>query len=206
MNQIIDSNGILVCNNIPVNINRFEITEIFSKYGPLQGEGIYFGKKNTNVFFIKFVKFRDAIKAYESLKDNKECEHDFKITLSKNDSIKYKAIKGNKQAIEHLKSIYKNIDETTFNNDMITNLFNETNEKNNELLKKRKREKEIGKKKEKSFILNLLTNVDDEPKENEQDSKLKEELKTYLNLNCLCLYNYDENNKFDNYLIPTFPS
>ncbi|SBT70642.1 RNA-binding protein, putative [Plasmodium malariae] len=96
MNQILNSNGTILCKNIPVDINRFEITEIFSKYGPLLGEGIYFGKKSSNMFFIKYVHFKDAIKAYENLKDSTICEYDFKLSLSKSDEVKYKAIKGNK--------------------------------------------------------------------------------------------------------------
>ncbi|KYO03491.1 hypothetical protein PGSY75_0205700 [Plasmodium gaboni] len=205
MNELLNSNATIICNNIPININRFEITEIFSKYGPLLGQGIYFGKKNSNFFFVKYVHFKDAIKAYENLKNEKECEHDFKLSFSKNDEIKYKALKGNKKAIEELKNIYKQNDELKSQEDIGNYILNEINEQNNELLKKKKKEKEMEKKKDKAFILNLLTNID-ETKENEQDIKLKEELKNYVNLNSLCSYHFDENNKYDNYLTPTFPN
>ncbi|CAD2096971.1 RNA-binding protein, putative [Plasmodium vinckei] len=203
MNQIFNSNGTIVCRNIPTDINRFEITEIFNKYGPLLGDGIYFGKKNSNTFFIKYVNFKDAIKAYESLKDSKASEYDFKVSLSKSDEIKYKAIKGDKKSLEELKNVYKNNDQIIITEEMRNEFINEINEYVPELSKKKREDPE--KKKDKSFILNLLTKVD-EPRENEQDNKLKEELKNYLNLNCLCAYNFDENNKLDNYLIPTFPN
>ncbi|GAW79555.1 hypothetical protein, conserved [Plasmodium gonderi] len=205
MNEILNSNGIIICKNIPIDKNRFEITEIFSKYGPLLGEGIYFGKKNSNMFYVKYVYFKDAIKAYESLKDNKTNDYYFGLTFSKNDELKYKAIKGNKKAIEELKYIYKNNKQIKVNDEMTNDILKELNEQNNELLKKKKKEKEIEKKKDKSFILNLLTNVD-EPQDNEETNKLKTELKNYLSLNCLCSYNFDENNKYDNYLTPTFPN
>ncbi|CRG98812.1 conserved Plasmodium protein, unknown function [Plasmodium relictum] len=205
MNQILNSNATIICKNIPIDINRFEITEIFSKYGPLLGEGIYFGKKKSSIFFIKYVHFKDAIKAYESLKDKKICEYDFKLSFSKNDEIKYKALKGNKKAIIELKNIYKKNEENKTNDDISTEIINELNEQNNELLKKKKKEKEMEKKKDKSFILNLLTKTD-EKQENEQDIKLKEELKNYINLNCLCSYDFDENNKYDNFLTPIFPN
>ncbi|CAD2085121.1 hypothetical protein YYG_05000 [Plasmodium vinckei petteri] len=203
MNQIFNSNGTIVCRNIPTDINRFEITEIFNKYGPLLGDGIYFGKKNSNTFFIKYVNFKDAVKAYESLKDSKASEYDFKVSLSKSDEIKYKAIKGDKKSLEELKNVYKNNDQIIITEEMRNEFINEINEYVPELSKKKREDPE--KKKDKSFILNLLTKVD-EPRENEQDNKLKEELKNYLNLNCLCAYNFDENNKLDNYLIPTFPN
>ncbi|VEV54771.1 RNA-binding protein, putative [Plasmodium vinckei vinckei] len=203
MNQIFNSNGTIVCRNIPTDINRFEITEIFNKYGPLLGDGIYFGKKNSNTFFIKYVNFKDAVKAYESLKDNKSSEYDFKVSLSKSDEIKYKAIKGDKKSLEELKNVYKNNDQIIITEEMRNEFINEINEYVPEFSKKKREDPE--KKKDKSFILNLLTKVD-EPRENEQDNKLKEELKNYLNLNCLCAYNFDENNKLDNYLIPTFPN
>ncbi|SCL97239.1 conserved Plasmodium protein, unknown function [Plasmodium chabaudi chabaudi] len=203
MNQIFNGNGTIVCRNIPTDINRFEITEIFNKYGPLLGDGIYFGKKNTNTFFIKYVNFKDAVKAYESLKDSKTSEHDFKVSLSKSDEIKYKAIKGDKKSLEELKNVYKNNDQIIITDEMRNEFINEINEYVPELSKKKREDSD--KKKDKSFILNLLTKVD-EPRENEQDNKLKEELKNYLNLNCLCAYNFDENNKLDNYLIPTFPN
>ncbi|KEG00432.1 hypothetical protein YYE_04616 [Plasmodium vinckei vinckei] len=202
MNQIFNSNGTIVCRNIPTDINRFEITEIFNKYGPLLGDGIYFGKKNSNTFFIKYVNFKDAVKAYESLKDNKSSEYDFKVSLSKSDEIKYKAIKGDKKSLEELKNVYKNNDQIIITEEMRNEFINEINEYVPEFSKKKQ---DPEKKKDKSFILNLLTKVD-EPRENEQDNKLKEELKNYLNLNCLCAYNFDENNKLDNYLIPTFPN
>ncbi|SOV73674.1 conserved Plasmodium protein, unknown function [Plasmodium sp. gorilla clade G3] len=222
MNELLNSNATIICNNIPIHINRFEITEIFSKYGPLLGQGIYFGKKNSNFFFVKYVHLKDAIKAYENLKNQKECEHDFKLSFSKNDEIKYKALKEiffiylkkfmcvikiqcNKKAIEELKNIYKQNDELKSQDDIGNYILNEINEQNNEQLKKKKKEKEMEKKKDKSFILNLLTNID-ETKENEQDIKLKEELKNYVNLNSLCSYHFDENNKYDNYLTPTFPN
>ncbi|SCN43162.1 RNA-binding protein, putative [Plasmodium ovale] len=205
MNEILNENGTIICKNIPINTTRFEITEIFSKYGPLLGEGIYFGKKQSNVFYIKYVHFKDAIKAYESLKNKSECEHDFKVSFSKSDEIKYKAIKGNKKAIEQLKIIYKKKELIGISDTLKNDIINEINEQNIELLRKKKREKEMERKKDKSFILNLLTKID-EPKENEKDNKLKEELKNYLNLNCLCSYHLDENNKFDNDLIPTFPN
>ncbi|SCM04764.1 RNA-binding protein, putative [Plasmodium chabaudi chabaudi] len=203
MNQIFNGNGTIVCRNIPTDINRFEITEIFNKYGPLLGDGIYFGKKNSNTFFIKYVNFKDAVKAYESLKDSKTSEHDFKVSLSKSDEIKYKAIKGDKKSLEELKNVYKNNDQIIITDEMRNEFINEINEYVPELSKKKREDSD--KKKDKSFILNLLTKVD-EPRENEQDNKLKEELKNYLNLNCLCAYNFDENNKLDNYLIPTFPN
>ncbi|CAD2085179.1 RNA-binding protein, putative [Plasmodium vinckei brucechwatti] len=203
MNQIFNSNGTIVCRNIPTDINRFEITEIFNKYGPLLGDGIYFGQKNSNIFFIKYVNFKDAVKAYESLKDSKASEYDFKVSLSKSDEIKYKAIKGDKKSLEELKNVYKNNDQIIITEEMRNEFINEINEYVPELSKKKREDPE--KKKDKSFILNLLTKVD-EPRENEQDNKLKEELKNYLNLNCLCAYNFDENNKLDNYLIPTFPN
>ncbi|SCM00137.1 conserved Plasmodium protein, unknown function [Plasmodium chabaudi adami] len=203
MNQIFNGNGTIICRNIPTDINRFEITEIFNKYGPLLGDGIYFGKKNSNTFFIKYVNFKDAVKAYESLKDSKTSEHDFKVSLSKSDEIKYKAIKGDKKSLEELKNVYKNNDQIIITDEMRNEFINEINEYVPELSKKKREDSD--KKKDKSFILNLLTKVD-EPRENEQDNKLKEELKNYLNLNCLCAYNFDENNKLDNYLIPTFPN
>ncbi|SCL97380.1 conserved Plasmodium protein, unknown function [Plasmodium chabaudi chabaudi] len=203
MNHIFNGNGTIVCRNIPTDINRFEITEIFNKYGPLLGDGIYFGKKNSNTFFIKYVNFKDAVKAYESLKDSKTSEHDFKVSLSKSDEIKYKAIKGDKKSLEELKNVYKNNDQIIITDEMRNEFINEINEYVPELSKKKREDSD--KKKDKSFILNLLTKVD-EPRENEQDNKLKEELKNYLNLNCLCAYNFDENNKLDNYLIPTFPN
>ncbi|EUD66855.1 hypothetical protein C922_02840 [Plasmodium inui San Antonio 1] len=204
MNEILNSNGIIICKNIPIDKNRFEITEIFSKYGPLLGEGIHFGKKNSNMFYVKFVYFKDAIKAYESLKDNKNGEHDFRLSFSKNDEIKYRAVKGNKKAVEELKYIYKNNEQIKVDDDMTNDILNEINEQNTELLKKKKKEKEMEKKKDKSFILNLLTKID-EPQESEQSGRLKADLKNYLSLNCLCVYNFDENNKYDNYLTPTFP-
>ncbi|CRG95417.1 conserved Plasmodium protein, unknown function [Plasmodium gallinaceum] len=193
MNQILNSNATIICKNIPIDIN----------HGPLLGEGIYFGKKKSGMFFIKYVHFKDAIKAYESLKNNKICEHDFKLSFSKNDEIKYKALKGNKKAIIELKNIYNKNEESKTNNDISIDIINELNEQNNELLKKKKKEKEIEKKKDKSFILNLLTKTD-EIQINEQD--IKEELKNYINLNCLCSYDFDENNKYDNYLTPIFPN
>ncbi|CDU16227.1 hypothetical protein YYC_04910 [Plasmodium yoelii 17X] len=210
MSQIFNSNGTIVCRNIPADINRIEITEIFNKHGTLLGDGIYFGKKNSNVFFIKYVNFKDAVKAYESLKDSKAPEHDFKLSLSKSDELKYKAIKGDTKSIEQLKHIYKNNEQLIITEEMRNEFINEINEYIPELSKKKredneKKKQDSEKKKDKSFILNLLTNVD-EPRENEQDNKLKEELKNYLNLNCLCAYNFDENNKLDNYLIPTFPN
>ncbi|CXH92658.1 conserved Plasmodium protein, unknown function [Plasmodium berghei] len=202
MSQIFNGNGTIVCRNIPTDINQFEITEIFNKYGTLLGNGIYFGKKNSNVFFIKYVNFKDAVKAYECLK-SKASEYDFKLSLSKSDEIKYKAIKGDKKSLEQLKNIYKNNEQIIITEEMKNEFINEINECIPELSKKKREDSE--KKKDKSFILNLLTKVD-EPRENEQDNKLKEELKNYLNLNCLCAYNFDENNKLDNYLIPTFPN
>ncbi|EWC90966.1 hypothetical protein PFNF54_00211 [Plasmodium falciparum NF54] len=114
-------------------------------------------------------------------------------------------LEGNKKAIEELKNIYKQNDELKSQDDIGNYILNEINEQNNEQLKKKKKEKEMEKKKDKSFILNLLTNID-ETKENEQDIKLKEELKNYVNLNSLCSYHFDENNKYDNYLTPTFPN
>ncbi|KJP89062.1 hypothetical protein AK88_01355 [Plasmodium fragile] len=204
MNEILNSNGIIICKNIPIGKNRFEITEIFSKYGPLLGEGIHFGKKNSNMFYVKYVYFKDAIKAYESLKDNKTGEYDFRVSFSKNDEIKYRAVKGSKRAVEELKYIYKNNEQIKINDDMTNDILNEINEQNTELLKKKKKEKEMEKKKDKSFILNLLTKID-EPQESEQNIRLKADLKNYLSLNCLCAYNFDENNKHDNYLTPTFP-
>lgn len=204
MNEILNSNGIIICKNIPIDKNRFEITEIFSKYGPLLGEGIHFGKKNSNMFYVKYVFFKDAIKAYESLKDDKTGEYDFRLSFSKNDEIKYRAVKGNRKAVEELKYIYRNNEQIKVNDGMTNELLNEINEQNTEMLKKKKKEKEMEKKKDKSFILNLLTKMD-EPQESEQSARLKADLKNYLSLNCLCVYHFDENNKHDNYLTPTFP-
>ncbi|ANQ06375.1 Uncharacterized protein PCOAH_00008480 [Plasmodium coatneyi] len=133
MNEILNSNGIIICKNIPVDKNRFEITEIFSKYGPLLGEGIHFGKKNSNMFYVKYVYFKDAIKAYESLKDNKTGEYDFRLSFSKNDEIKYRAVKGNKKAVEELKYIYKNNEQIKVDDDMTNDILNEINEQNTEL-------------------------------------------------------------------------
>ncbi|EAA20409.1 hypothetical protein [Plasmodium yoelii yoelii] len=284
MSQIFNSNGTIVCRNIPADINRIEITEIFNKRNNFfvlyklkkmvrcwEMEYIL-GKKIVMYFLLTYVHitknlllellllltrcfsfntalntalntaFRTASSSsfsntlllpflptlYQSLKDSKAPEHDFKLSLSKSDELKYKAIKGieikllhfielnignhkrDTKSIEQLKHIYKNNEQLIITEEMRNEFINEINEYIPELSKKKredneKKKQDSEKKKDKSFILNLLTNVD-EPRENEQDNKLKEELKNYLNLNCLCAYNFDENNKLDNYLIPTFPN
>lgn len=207
MNQlIINSTATVVCKNIPADINRFEITEIFSKYGPLVGEGIYFGRKSNKEFYIKYQHLKDAIKAVENLKNGQNCPYDFNVSLSTYDETKYNALKGNKEAIYKLCKYYKEKDKKTRNEKYEKNLeqlFAQLNEQNIELLKNTKKEKT--KKKDDSFILDLLAKPTEE-EQCDEDIKLKEHLKNHINLNCLGSYNFDETNKYDNFLIPKFPN